>query len=112
LYSLQISTLPPSKLGPIIRYMQPKELTDDEEESSPSSKRCKASPIAEDTGPSQEEPIAEEPVAAVHCGVHGSSRRMHDFGKRVISRHPSPALHGHLDTAPESTATIKLPERK
>jgi hypothetical protein len=112
LYSLQISTLPPSELGLIVRYTRPEELTDDEEESSPSPKRCKDSPIAEDAGPSQEEPIAKKPVAAVRHGVHGLGGCMRGFGKRVISRHPSPALRGHLDTTPESTATIKLPERK
>jgi hypothetical protein len=34
------------------------------------------------------------------------------MGKRVISRHPSRALRGHLDTVPEHSATINLPERK
>jgi hypothetical protein len=34
------------------------------------------------------------------------------MGKRVISRHPSLALHGHLDTMPEHSATINLPKRK
>jgi hypothetical protein len=37
---------------------------------------------------------------------------MRGIGKRVISRHPSPALHGHLETMPESATTIKLPEWK
>jgi hypothetical protein len=45
---LQISTLPLSELGTIVRYPQPKELTDDEEELSPSPKKHKASPMAED----------------------------------------------------------------
>jgi hypothetical protein len=34
------------------------------------------------------------------------------MGKRVISCHSSPALRGHLDTVPEHSATINLPERK
>jgi hypothetical protein len=66
----------------------------------------------EETRPSRGEPMAEEPVATVHRGVRGSGGRMRDLGKRVISRHPSPALRGDLETIPESTATIKLPERK
>jgi hypothetical protein len=109
---LQISTLPPSELGPIVHYPRPKELTDDEEETSPSPKRRKASPMAEDVGPSQEELIAEEPVAALHRGVHGSGGRMRGIGKRVISRHPSPTLRVQLETMSESATTIKLPERK
>jgi hypothetical protein len=109
---LQISTLPPSKLGPIVRYPRPKELTDDEEETSPSPKRHKASPMVGDAGPSQEEPMAEEAVAAVRRGVRGSSGRMRGIGKRVISRHPSPALCGQLETILESAATIKLPKGK
>jgi hypothetical protein len=51
-------------------------------------------------------------VATVHRGVRGSGGRIRGLGKRVISRHPSPALRGHLETVPEHTATIKLPERK
>jgi hypothetical protein len=109
---MQISTLPPSELGPIVRYPRPKELTDDGEETSPSPKRRKASPMAEDVGPFQEEPIVEEPATAVRCGVRGSSGCLCGIGKRVISRHPSPTLHGQLKTVPESAATIKLPERK
>jgi hypothetical protein len=75
-------------------------------------KRRKASPLAGDVGPSQEEPIAEEPAAAVHHGVRVSGGRMRGIGKRVISHHPSPPLRGQLETMPESAATIKLPERK
>jgi hypothetical protein len=56
--------------------------------------------------------MAKEPMATVHRGVRGSGGRMRGLGKRVISRHPSPALRGHLETVPESTATIKLPKRK
>jgi hypothetical protein len=103
---------PPSELGLIVRYPRPKELTDDEEETSSSPKRRESSPVAEDAGPSQGEPVAEEPVATIRCGVHGSSGRMCGLGKRVISRQQLPALRGHLETAHESTATIKLPERK
>jgi hypothetical protein len=44
---LQISTLPPSELGTIIRYPWLKELTNDEEETSPSPTRRHASPMAE-----------------------------------------------------------------
>jgi hypothetical protein len=108
---LQISTLPPSELGPIVRYPRPKELTDDEEESPPSPKKRKASPMAEDAG-AQKEPTVEEPTTAVRRGVRGSGGRMRGIGKRVISHHPSPALRGQLETVPESVATIKLPERK
>jgi hypothetical protein len=68
--------------------------------------------MAGDAGPSQEEPMAEEPAIAIRRGVRGSSGRMHGIGKRVISLHPSPALCGQLETVPESAATIKLPERK
>jgi hypothetical protein len=68
--------------------------------------------VVEEARPSREEPVAEEPVATVHRGVHGSGGRMRDLGKRVISRHPSLALRGHLETVPESTATIMLPDRK
>jgi hypothetical protein len=108
---LQISTLPPSELGPIVRYPRPKELTDDEEESSPSPKIHKASPMVEDAG-AQKEPTIEELAAAVHRGVRGSGGHMRGIGKRVISRHPSPALRGQLETVSESAATIKLPEWK
>jgi hypothetical protein len=109
---LQISTLHPSELGPIVHYPWPKELTDDEEESSPSPKKRKASPMAEDARPSQEEPMAEEPAAAVHRWVRGSGGRMRSISKRVISCHPSPALCGQLKTVPESATMIKLPEQK
>jgi hypothetical protein len=68
--------------------------------------------MAGDAGPSQEEPIAEELVAAVRRRVCDSGGRMRVIGKRVISRHPSPALRGLLETMPGSAATIKLPERK
>jgi hypothetical protein len=60
----------------------------------------------------EEETVAEEPVVTVHHGVRGSGGRFRGLGKRVISRHPSPALRGHLETVPKHTATIKLPERK
>jgi hypothetical protein len=109
---LQISTLPHSELGPIVCYPRPKELIDDEEETSPSLKKCKASQMAEDAGPSQEEPMAGEHVAAVRRGVRGSGRRMCGIGKRVMSHHPAPILHGQLETIPKSAATIKLPEQK
>jgi hypothetical protein len=109
---LQISTLPTSKLGPIVRYPWLKELTDDEEETSSSTKTRQASPMVVGAGPSQEEHVAEEPVAAVHRRVRGSGGRMRGIGKRVISRHPSLALRGQLETVPESAVTIKLPERK
>jgi hypothetical protein len=109
---LQISTLIPSELGPIVHYPCPKELIDDEEETSPSPTRRQASPMAGDAGPSQEEPIAEKPVAAVRRMVRGFGGRMCGIVKRVISRYPSPALRGQLETVPESAATIKLPERK
>jgi hypothetical protein len=56
--------------------------------------------------------MAEEPAAAVHRGVRGSGGCMCRISKRVIFRHPSPALRGQLETVPESAATIKLPERK
>jgi hypothetical protein len=109
---LQISTLHPSELGPIVRYPRPKELTNDEEESSPSPKKRKASPMAKDAGTSQEEPMAEEPAAAIHRWVRGSGGRMRGIGKRVISLHSSPALRGQLKTMPESAAMIKLLEQK
>jgi hypothetical protein len=109
---LQLSSLPPSELSSLVRYPRSKELTDDKEETSSSPKRHKSSPVAEEARPSREEPVAEDPVATVHRGVCGSGGRMHGLGKRVISRHPFPALRVHLETVPESTATIKLPERK
>jgi hypothetical protein len=68
--------------------------------------------MVEDAGPSQEEPIADEPVSTVHREVCGSGGRMRVIGKRVISHHPSPTLHGQLETMPESATTIKLLERK
>jgi hypothetical protein len=112
LFFLQISTLPPSELGPIVRYPWPKEHIDDEEETSPYPNKCKASPMAGDAGPSQEEPTAGEPVVAVRRGVRGSGGCMRGVSKRVISHHPSPALHGQLEIVPKSAATIKLPEQK
>jgi hypothetical protein len=54
----------------------------------------------------------EDHVATVRHGVRGSGGRMCGLGKRVISRHPSLALRGHRETVPESTTTIKLPDRK
>jgi hypothetical protein len=78
-----------------------KELTDDEDDTSSSPKRQKVV---------EEETMAEEPVATVHRGVRGSGGRIRGLGKRVISRHPSAALRSHLETVPEHSATIKLPE--
>jgi hypothetical protein len=80
-----------------------KELTDDEDETSSSPKRQKMA---------EEENVADEPMATVSHGVRGAGGRMRGLGKRVISRHPSPALRGHLDTVSEHSATIKLPEQK
>jgi hypothetical protein len=60
----------------------------------------------------EDETVADEPSATVPCGVRGVGRRIRGLGKRVISRHPSLALRGHLDTVPEHSATINLPERK
>jgi hypothetical protein len=80
-----------------------KELTDDEDEASSSPKRQKMA---------EEENVADEPTATIPCGVHGAGERIRGLGKRVISRHPSPALRGHLDIVPKHSATIKLPERK
>jgi hypothetical protein len=71
-----------------------------------------SSSIAEDARPSQGEPIVEEPTAIVRRGVRCSGGRKRGLGKRVISCHPSLALRCHQDTVPESTATIKLPDRK
>jgi hypothetical protein len=56
--------------------------------------------------------MADEPSATVPHGVRGAGGRVQGLGKRVIFRHPSPALRGHLDTVPEDSATINLPERK
>jgi hypothetical protein len=80
-----------------------KELTDDEDETSSSPKRQRMA---------EEEIVADEPAATVPRGVHGAGGHIRGLGKRVISRHPSPALRGHLDTVPEHSATINLPERK
>jgi hypothetical protein len=80
-----------------------KELTDDEDETSSSPKRQKVA---------KEEVVADEPITTVPHGVRGAGGRVHGLGKRVISRHPSPALRGHLDTVPEHSTTINLPERK
>jgi hypothetical protein len=60
----------------------------------------------------EEETVADEPSATVPCGVRGVGGRIRGLGKRVISRHLSPALRGHLDIVPEHSATINLPERK
>jgi hypothetical protein len=60
----------------------------------------------------EEEVVADEPITAIPRGVRGVGGRIHGLGRRVISRHPSPALRGHLDTVPEHSATINLPERK
>jgi hypothetical protein len=80
-----------------------KDLTDDEDETSSSPKRQKVA---------EEEVVADEPIMAVPCGVRGAGGRIRGIGKRVISRYPSPALRGHLDTMPEHSATINLPKRK
>jgi hypothetical protein len=94
-------------LSPIFRYPRPKELTDDEEESdSWPIKKCKAPSAAEDTGPTHDEVMAEEPAAPVHRRIHGTGGRMHRVGGRIISRHPTLALHAQLETIPESAATI------
>jgi hypothetical protein len=60
----------------------------------------------------EEEVVADEPVVAIPHGVRGAGGCIRGMGKRVISRHPSPALCGHLDTMPEHSATINLPKRK
>jgi hypothetical protein len=60
----------------------------------------------------EEEVVADEPITAVRHGVRSADGHIRGLGKRVISRHPSPALRGHLDTVPEHSATINLPERK
>jgi hypothetical protein len=60
----------------------------------------------------EEEIVADEPTATVPHGVRGAGGRVRGLVKRVISRHPSPALPGHLDTMPEHSATINLPEWK
>jgi hypothetical protein len=78
-------------------------LTDDEDETSSSPKRQNVP---------EEEVVADKPITAVPRGVHGAGGHVRGLGKRVISRHPSPALRGHLDTVPEHSAAINLPERK
>jgi hypothetical protein len=95
--------LPPSELSRLVRHPRTKELTDDEDETSSSPKRQKVA---------EEEVVVDEPITAVHRGVVGAGGCIRGLGKRVISRHPSPALRGHLDTAPEHSATINLPEWK
>jgi hypothetical protein len=60
----------------------------------------------------EEEVVADEPITMVPRGVRGAGGRVRGLGKRVISRHLSPALRGHLDTVPEHSATINLPVRK
>jgi hypothetical protein len=60
----------------------------------------------------EEETVADEPSATVPRGVRSAGGRVRGLGKRVISRHSSPALRGHLDTVPKHSATINLPERK
>jgi hypothetical protein len=65
---LQINTLIPAELGPIIRYPRPKELADDkEEEPSPSQeKKRRISPAVEEVGSAHEEregEMADEPTA-------------------------------------------------
>jgi hypothetical protein len=87
----------------LVRYPRTKELTDDEDETSSSPKRQRMT---------EEETVADEPSATVPHGVRDAGGRVRGLGKRVISRHPSPALRGHLDTVPEHSATINLLERK
>jgi hypothetical protein len=60
----------------------------------------------------KEEVVADEPIIAVPHGVRGAGGRIRGLDKRVLSRHPSPALRDHLDTVPEHTATINLPAWK
>jgi hypothetical protein len=60
----------------------------------------------------KEENVADEPMETVRRGVRGAGEHIRGLGKRVISRHPSPALRSHLETVPEHSTTIKLPERK
>jgi hypothetical protein len=60
----------------------------------------------------EEETVADDPSATVPRGVRGAGGRVRGLGKRIISCHPSPALRGHLDTVPEHSATINLPEQK
>jgi hypothetical protein len=110
---LQISTLPTLELSPIVRYLWPKELTDDEDDltSSPIHKRKDPS-ATEDAGPSHEEVMAEEPAVPVHHRILGSGGCMHGVGGRIISCHPSPALCADLETMREFAATFQLPKRK
>jgi hypothetical protein len=68
--------------------------------------------MAEDAGPSHEDPMAEEPAAPVHRRIRGFGGRMRGIGGRIISHHQSPSLSAQLETVPESAATIQLPERK
>jgi hypothetical protein len=60
----------------------------------------------------EDETVADEPSATVPRGVHDAGGRIQGLGKRVISRHLSPALRGYLDSVPAHSATINLPERK
>jgi hypothetical protein len=101
--SPQLSSLPPSELSRLIRYPQTKELTDDEDETSSSPKGQKMV---------EEEVVADKPITVVPRGVRVAGGCIRGLGKRVISRHPSPALRGHLDTVPKHSATINLPEQK
>jgi hypothetical protein len=80
-----------------------KELTDDKDETSSSPRKQKVA---------EEETTMKEPMATIHRGVHGAGGHIRGLGKRVISCHPSPALRGHLETIPEHSASIKLPEQK
>jgi hypothetical protein len=100
---LQLSSLPLSELSHLVCYPRTKELTDDEDKTSSSPRRQKMV---------KEGNVADEPMATVPRGVRGAGGRMRGLGKRVISRHLSPALRGHLDTMPKHSATIKLPEQK
>jgi hypothetical protein len=110
---LQISTLLPSNLGPVIRYPRSKELTDDEEEQASSPIRKRKDPAAaEDAGPSHKGPTVDEYVATEHREVCGSGGRMRGVGRKILSRHPTPALRAEIDVIPESAATIQLPKRK
>jgi hypothetical protein len=110
-FLLQLPSLPPSKLNQPFRYPRANELSDDEDEI-PSPKRQKSSPIAEEEGPSHGEPMAEKPAATERRFVGVAGGCIRGLGKRIISRRPSPALRGHLETAPEHSATIRLPKQK
>jgi hypothetical protein len=37
---------------------------------------------------------------------------MRGSGGKILSRHPTPALHAELDAVPESIATIQMPKIK